>query len=81
MKERELCLLYARYCVGGWVLVEESGGSTPNKMVFKTLHMQKESVHIRGQLLNMPCMTEWVECIFWEEMELCISGLPVLLDL
>lgn len=61
--------------------VRKTGGSTPNKMVFKTSHMQKESIPIRGQLLNMLCMVEWVECIFWEEVELCISGLPVLLDL
>lgn len=81
---KELCLLYARYCVGGWVLVEESGKQgdpPPNKMVFKTSHMQTESIPIRGQLLNMLCMVEWVGCIFWEEVELCISGLPVLLDL
>lgn len=62
-----------------------SGGvrkrQAPNKMVFKTLHMQKERVHIRGQLLNMRCVMKWVECIFWEEVELRVSSLPVLLDL
>lgn len=54
--------------------VRKRGGSTPNKMVFKTSHMQKESIPIRGQLLNMPCMMGRVECIFWAEVELCISG-------
>lgn len=84
MKERELVFTVCQalcWGLGASGGVRRRGGSTPSKMVFKTSHMQKESIHIRGQLLNMPCMVEWVECIFWEEVELCISGLPVLLDL
>lgn len=60
--------LLSTYCVPGTVLGAGSGcywGSKPKrgatKNVFKTSCMQKESVNIRGQLLNLRFIMERVE--------------------